>query len=86
MISRDPSLCKFNLEGSLPLMLTHTCALKTYLSGGLFTLQNKVIRYGIFQHKVKCLYFSLTHPICKKDFVGESLKNSLFYLYCIFPP
>jgi hypothetical protein len=49
---------------------------------GAIYLAKKIIRYGIFQNKGKCLHFNT--PISNYNFMGESLKTTLIYLYYIF--
>ena len=50
--------------------------------GGLFTLQKRLQGVVIFKIKVNVCIF--IHPISHYEFLVDSFKNTLFYLYCIF--
>ena len=56
-------------------MLMHTRALMTYLIGGYLPWE-KIIGYGIFQNKGKCLYFNT--PINNYKILGNNIKISYF--------
>ena len=45
------------LGGFTPSYILHTRAFGTYLLGGYFTLQKKIIRYGIFQNKGVMVFY-----------------------------
>jgi hypothetical protein len=72
--SWDGNIC---LGGALPLIFCiHMHSGPIYW--GAIYLVEKIIRYGIFQNKDKCLYF--IHPINNYKFLGKSFKNTLIYL------